>query len=153
MLDTHTLLIVLIVSNLLMAGALCIAFTGRFRGGLGPWTGALIVQGFSWLLIASGERIPDLVSVALGNSLLVFSWSLQVTALLAFHSVRTPRWLMYGPGVIAFLFVNAVLYDDRMRLAVGGLAFGVAHLMIAAGLLYYRVAAEQRTRLFLSTLR
>ena len=59
MLDTLTLLVVLIVSNLLMAGALWITFAGRFRAGLGPWTGSLIVQGFSWLLVAMRNDIAD----------------------------------------------------------------------------------------------
>ena len=51
--DTPTLLVVLIVSNFLMAGAMWIAFAGRFRDGLGQWTGALVVQGVAWLLLVA----------------------------------------------------------------------------------------------------
>ena len=57
--DTPTLLIVLVVSNFLMAGAMWIAFAGRFRDGLGRWTGALVVQGGAWLLIINREALPD----------------------------------------------------------------------------------------------
>lgn len=150
MLDTLTLLIVLIVSTLLMAGALCITFAGRFQGGLGQWTGALIVQGFAWLLIAAGNRMPELAYIGLSNSFLVYCWSLQVSALLEFHNLRTPRWLLYGPAMAAFGFAVIYLYDPRTRLAIGGLAFAIAQFMTGIGLLYYRVAAERRTRLLLA---
>jgi diguanylate cyclase (GGDEF)-like protein len=40
--------------------------------------------------------------------------------------------------------------DPQARLAVCGLGFGLAQLVTAAGLLYYRVSAEKRTRLLLA---
>src|SRR5215217_4522440 len=103
MLDTLTLLVVLIVSNLLMAGALWITFAGRFRAGLGPWTGSLIVQGFSWLLIVMRNDVADFITIALATAFLVYCWSLQVSALLEFHDRHTPHWLLYGPFLISFL--------------------------------------------------
>lgn len=150
MLDTLTLLIVLIVSNLLMAGALWITFAGRFRSGLGPWTGSLIVQGFTWLLVLARNDISDFASIAVATAFLVYCWSLQVSALLEFHGRPTPRWLLYGPAVIAFLVVVIYVREPRARLAICGLGFGLAQLGTAAGLLYYDVAAEKRTRLLLA---
>src|SRR3954470_17515864 len=139
MLDTYTLLIVLIVSNLLMAGALWITFTGRFRAGLGPWTGSLIVQGFSWLLVAVRNDVADFATIAIATAFLVYCWSLQVSALLEFHDRPTPRWLFYGPAVIAFLVVVIYVREPRARLTLCGLGFGLAELVTAAGLLYYDV--------------
>ena len=150
MLDTLTLLVVLIVSNLLMAGAMWITFAGRFKSGLGPWTGSLIVQGFSWLLVLARNDVPDFVSIAVATAFLVYCWSLQVSALLEFHAKPTPRWLLYGPAVIAFLIVVIYVREPRARLAVCGLGFGLAQLATGAGLLYYRVSAEKRTRLLLA---
>ena len=72
MLDTYTLLVVLIVSNLLMAGAMWITFAGRFRAGLGPWTGSLIVQGFSWLLVVTRNDVADFASIAVATAFLVY---------------------------------------------------------------------------------
>ena len=150
MLDTLTLLVVLIVSNLLMAGALWITFAGRFRSGLGPWTGSLIVQGFTWLLVLASNDISDFASIAVATAFLVYCWSLQVSALLEFHDRPTPRWLLYGPAVIAFLIVVIYVREPRARLAICGLGFGLAQLGTAVGLLYYDVAAEKRTRLLLA---
>jgi diguanylate cyclase (GGDEF)-like protein len=148
--DTPTLLVILIVSNLLMAGAMWIAFAGRFREGLGQWTGALLVQGLAWLLVVMHNAMPEITSIAGANALLALCWSLQMSALLEFHKRRTPRWLIYGPVVIALLLFLVFLTDARERLAVSGLAFGVAQLITGAALLYYRVAAEHRTRWLLA---
>jgi diguanylate cyclase (GGDEF)-like protein len=150
MLDTLTLLVVLIVSNLLMAGAMWITFAGRFRSGLGPWTGSLIVQGFSWLLVVARNDVPDFASIAVATAFLVYCWSLQVSALLEFHARPTPRWLLYGPAVIAFLIVVIYVREPRARLAICGIGFGLAQFFTGAGLLYYDVAAEKRTRLLLA---
>ena len=149
-LDSQTLLLVLIVSNLLMAGAMWITFAGRFEAGLGPWTGSLIVQGFSWLLVLARNDVPDFVSIAVATAFLVYCWSLQVSALLEFHGKSTPRWLLYGPAVIAFLVVVIYVREPRARLAICGLGFGLAQFATGAGLLYYRVSAEKRTRLLLA---
>src|SRR3954462_1104133 len=146
MLDTLTLLVVLIVSNLLMAGARWITFTGRFRAGLGPGTGSLIVQGFSWLLVAVRNDVADFATIAIATAFLVYCWSLQVSALLEFHDRPRPRWLLYGPATIAFLIVVIYVTEPRARLALCGLGFGTAQLVTGLGLLYYRVAAERRTR-------
>ncbi|MDB5904345.1 MAG: diguanylate cyclase, partial [Betaproteobacteria bacterium] len=150
MLDTLTLLVVLIVSNLLMAGAMWITFAGRFRAGLGPWTGSLIVQGFSWLLVVARNDVPDFASIAVATAFLVYCWSLQVSALLEFHGKPTPRWLLYGPATLAFLIVVVYVREPRARLAICGLGFGLAQFITGAGLLYYRVSAEKRTRLLLA---
>jgi diguanylate cyclase (GGDEF)-like protein len=149
--DTPTLLLVLIISNFLMAGAMWIAFAGRFREGLGQWTGALVVQGGAWLLIASSHGLPELASIAAANALLAYCWSLQMSALLEFHKRPTPRWLLYGPVIIAFLVFFIYLPEPRTRLSVSGLVFGIAQFITGAALLHYRIAAEHRTRWLLAS--
>ena len=148
--DTPTLLIVLIVSNFLMAEAMWIAFAGRFREGLGQWSGALVVQGTAWVLVVARGEIGDLAAISAAAALLAYCWSLQMSALLAFHKRPTPRWLIYGPVIIAFLVFFIYIRDPRTRLAFSGLAFGIAHLVTGAALLHYRVAAEHRTRWLLA---
>ena len=150
MLDTYTLLVVLIVSNLLMAGAMWITFAGRFRAGLGPWTGSLIVQGFSWMLVLTRNDVADFASIGIATAFLVYCWSLQVSALLEFHDRPTPRWLLYGPAMIAFLIVVSDVREPRARLVGCGIGFGLAQLVTSFLLLYYDVAAEKRTRLLLA---
>ena len=143
--DAETLRIVLVVSNLLMAGALWIAFFGRFRGGLGQWTGALIVQGLSWLLVAASEDLTGVIWVAVANAALVYCWSLQMSALLEFHHRRAPWLLLYGPAVAAFAICGFYIGDPRARLVVTGLGLGLAYLGSGLVLLHY-MAAERRTR-------
>ena len=150
MFDTPTLLTVLIVSNLLMAGAMWVAFAGRFRDGLGQWTGALVVQGLGWLLIMMRDSIPGLAAIAGANALLAYCWSLQLSALLEFHKRPTPRWLLYGPVIIAFLVFFIYVREPRERLVYSGLAFGVAQLTTGIALVYLRIAAEHRTRWLLA---
>ena len=149
-LDTPTLLIVLLVSNFLMSGAMWIAFAGRFRDGLGRWTGALVVQGMAWTLIVTREALPELASVAAANAFLAFSWSLQLSALLEFHKRPTPRWLFYGPVLIAFLSFFIYLREPREQLIMSGLSFGLLQFFTAAALLHFRLAAEHRTRWLLA---
>ena len=148
--DTPTLLIVLVVSNFLMAGAMWIAFAGRFRDGLGRWTGALVVQGGAWLLIINRNALPELASISAAIALLAYCWSLQMSALLEFHKRPTPRWLLYGPVAIAFLSFFIYLREPREELMVTGLAFGVLQFVTGAALLHFRIAAEQRTRWLLA---
>jgi diguanylate cyclase (GGDEF)-like protein len=148
--DTATLLVVLIISNLLMAGAMWVAFAGRFRDGLGQWTGALVVQGIAWVVVVLHNMMPEVTSIAGANALLALCWSLQMSALLEFHKHRTPRWLLYGPVLIALLIFLIYITEPRMRLAASGLAFGVAQFVTGAALLYYRIAAEHRTRWLLA---
>ena len=69
-----------------------------------------------------------------------------MSALLEFHKRPTPRWLLYGPVIIAFLVFFIYIREPRARLAFSGLAFGLAQLVTGAALLHYRIAAEQRTR-------
>ena len=148
--DTPTLLVVLIVSNFLMAGATWVAFAGRFRDGLGQWTGALVVQGIAWLLFINRDELGDLTAVAAGAACLAYCWTLQMSALLEFHKRPTPRWLLYGPVIIAFLVFFIYIREPRARLAFSGLAFGILQLVTGAALLHYRVAAEHRTRWLLA---
>lgn len=147
--NPETLRIVLVVSNLLMAGALWITFFGRFRGGLGQWTGALIVQGLSWLLVAATEDTVGVLWVALANAALVYCWSLQVSALLEFHQKRTPLWLLYGPAILMLGVSAFYVGDPRARLVATGLALGIAYLASGIALLHY-VAAERRARWLLA---
>jgi diguanylate cyclase (GGDEF)-like protein len=134
-----------------MAGAMWVAFAGRFKDGLGQWTGALVVQGTAWLLVIGRTELGDLASIAAAAALLAYCWSLQMCALLEFHKRPTPRWLIYGPVIIAFLVFFIYIREPRARLALSGLAFGVAQLVTGAALLHYRVAAEQRTRWLLAS--
>jgi diguanylate cyclase (GGDEF)-like protein len=150
MFDTVTLLVVLVVSNLLMAGAMWVAFAGRFRDGLGQWTWALVFQGIAWALVMTRDFIPPLVAFAAANAFLAYCWSLQMSALLEFHKRPTPRWLLYGPIIIAFLVFFIYVIEPRERLAFGGVAWAIAQLITGILLFYLRIAAEQRTRWLLA---
>lgn len=149
MLDTFTLLVVLTVSTFLMAGAMWIAFAGRFRSGLGQWTGALLVQGCAWVLIMAPNGAEPATTAA-ATAFLALCWSLQLSALLEFHGRPTPRWLFYGPILIAFIVFAIYFREPRERLITSGISFGIAQLVTGVALLHYRVAVQQRTRWLLA---
>ena len=149
--DTPTLLIVLIVSNFLMAGAMWIAFAGRFREGLGQWTGALVVQGGAWLLIVSrddaagarfdrgGQRAARLLLVAADE-----------------RAARVPQapdaaMAPVRPGDHRFPGVLHLPAASRASVSPSAASFSAcAQLITGAALLHYRIAAEQRTRWLLA---
>ncbi len=54
--DTPTLLVVLVISNMLIAAVLLMGFSGAFPAGMGQWTGGLILQGFAWLIKSEAKR-------------------------------------------------------------------------------------------------
>lgn len=149
-LQTFTLLIVLIVSTFLMAGAMWVAFAGRFREGLGQWTCALIMQGLGWVLLLMPNG-PEPATTAAATALFAMCWSLQMSALLQFHGQPTPRWLYYGPILIAFIVFVLYMQETQERLFAAGVGFGIAYLAIGAALLHYHVAVQQRTRWLLAS--
>lgn len=149
-LDTYTLLVVLAMSTFLMAGAMWIAFAGRFREGLGPWTLALLMQGTGWVLLLI-PNATEPATTAAATALFAMCWSLQMSALLQFLSLSTPRWLYYGPILIAFIGFVLHLQEPLERLYAAGIGFGLAYLATAFALLFDRGAIQQRARWLLAS--
>ena len=117
-LDTPTLLVVLVLSNTLIAAVLWIAFAGAFRAGLGQWTAGLIAQGFAWLVLLASHNASDHGPAVIAGTLLVFGCFLHVSAVLAFYQRPIPKWLRYGLPIAA-LSSFAVWLDVEAVVALG----------------------------------
>jgi diguanylate cyclase (GGDEF)-like protein len=129
--DVRTMLIVMLMSNALMAAALWFAFAGHLRDGLANWTRSLWAQALAWLLFALRGSIPDVLAAGLGNGMLALGWSLQFAAVLEFQQRRLTRWLPWAPPVVVFLLFVALTGHPQLRLAAGSLLYALMCAAIA----------------------
>ena len=111
--DIPTLLVVLVVSNVLIAGALWATPAGALRAGLGLWGGALVAQAAAWLILLAPHHASYQPSLVIAGVLLVYGGSLQASAVLKFGNRTPPDWLLYGPPVAAFFGLSIWLQPDE----------------------------------------
>ena len=142
--DVRTMLLVMLVSNVLMAAALWFAFAGHRRDGLANWTRSLWAQAAAWLLFALRGSVPDVVPVGFGNAMLALGWALQISAILEFQRRPAPRWLPWLPPLAFFLLFVALIDSLQLRLVVSSLLYAVLCTAIAVVVLQRRVEANSR---------
>jgi diguanylate cyclase (GGDEF)-like protein len=148
--DGRTMLMVMLVSNVLMAAVLWFAFAGRFRDGLGKWTISLWVQALAWLLFAGRSLIPDLLSIAAANGLLALAWSLQFAAIIEFRHRPVPHWLLWAPMAGAMILFLALMGNPHAQLLTGSWLYGAANVLIASTVLRGRPRHIFRARWLLA---
>lgn len=123
--DVPTLLLMIVVSSLVVAGALLV-LNGRQRSdGLQYWAFALLLSALAHGLLLLYGRIPYLLSIVLGNVLLSCTLAGFLLAVRRFHGLALP-W-----GRIVALIVSVallmVIFQDQFayRVAVSGLSLGL----------------------------
>ncbi|HEU0153989.1 MAG TPA: GGDEF domain-containing protein [Arenimonas sp.] len=65
------------------------------------WTVALVMQPLAWLLLAARGSVPDLVSIALGNGLLLFGFAEMCRAVRGFRGLPEQPWRWWGTVLAA----------------------------------------------------
>lgn len=150
LLDIRTLLVVLMVSNVLMAAVIWVGSRGRLRDGLGKWVVSLLIQGLAWLLMAPRNEICDFLSIPVGNAILVLSWSLQGGAISDFQQRKMPRSVYTVPPVVIFLLFWAMIDDPHFRLGFSGVAYGIGETALGILALSRAGGASLYTRGLLS---
>jgi diguanylate cyclase (GGDEF)-like protein len=130
-LDARTMLIVMVMSNVLMAAAMWVAFAGRFRDGLAKWTTSLVIQSIAWLLVAGRGQFSDLVTITAANGLFALAWSLQFAAVLEFQRRHVPHWLLWAPTAAVFMLFLVLVGETRMRPVATSALFGAGYLLLA----------------------
>lgn len=148
--DVRTMLLVMLVSNVLMALTLWLAFTGPLRDGLANWTRSLWAQALAWLLFALRGGLPDVLSVSAGNAMLALGWSLQLAAVLEFQRRPVPSWLVWAPPLLVFALFTAWIDSAPLRLTAGSVLYGALCAAIAAVVLQHRPEAPYRAYWLLS---
>jgi diguanylate cyclase (GGDEF)-like protein len=132
-LDTPTLLLVLALSNALIAAVIWMGFRGVSRAGWGKWIGALIAQSLCWIVLLTRDSSVDSVPLVIAGTLLVYGFALQVGAVLDFHKRRVPKGLLYGLPIAAMsMFVAGV--DVEAVPALSGTGASGAWLLAIYGL-------------------
>ncbi|MFT4087647.1 MAG: GGDEF domain-containing protein [Gordonia sp. (in: high G+C Gram-positive bacteria)] len=115
----------------------------RSREALVIWSVGNLTSASSWLLLAMRGAVPDWVSIALANALLVSGWALTVAGMFRF-SGRPVRWtLTAAPGLIVFVlfaFVPPVADDLGARIIAVNLC-----LMCGFVVLITEVIRDQRS--------
>jgi diguanylate cyclase (GGDEF)-like protein len=143
MFDVSSLFIVLVVTNLVLAGSLWVGAGRSHRDGLGHWMFALLLQALAFALYAARNEVPDWLGIAAANGLLAGSLSLTAGAMAAFRRIEVPH-IVHGVFGLAAAFASAALLDDIAgRSLVQGLLCGAA--MVAAAALIWRPQPDVST--------
>lgn len=109
--DVPTLLLVIILSSVVMAGALLLLGWRNRQDGLQHWSASLLLAALGYVLFLLRGRIPDGFSVLLGNMLLSASFSLLLAAVRCFHALPL-RWPALLAPIALMALVVAVSSDN-----------------------------------------
>lgn len=105
MLDIRTLVVMLVVSSLLMVITLTVGIkTGR-PAGFAKWNTGLGLVALGWLLVAFRGVLPDFVTIAVADGLLITGFCLELAAIIEFGGGTAPRLLLFAPGLLVFLLL------------------------------------------------
>ena len=122
--DVPTLLMMIFVSSLVVAGALMLLNGGQRRDGLQYWAMGLLLSAAAHGLLLLYGRIPPLWSVVLGNVLMTATFTGFLMAVRRFQG-QPLRWLQ---GLVPVLAVALLMYlfqeHFAYRVVVAGLSLG-----------------------------
>ncbi len=128
--DVPTLMLMVIVSSVVMAASLLMLGWGRHQDGLQYWAASLLVSAMGYVLFLLRGRIPDVLSIVLGNTLMGLATAGLLTAVCRFHGQRPPWVAMLATvGTMAALLV---LFQDSFAHRVAVTAFMLAAQMLWA---------------------
>lgn len=99
--DIPTLLMMITVASVVMAGSMVTVAGGGRRDGLGLWGAGLCLNALAYVLLVLRGLVPDALSILLGNALASATLSFLHAAVLRFQH-RPPRWhlLLAPPAVL-----------------------------------------------------
>jgi hypothetical protein len=145
MIDLRTLLAVLLVADLLLAGMLWIGIGRRLREDYALWAFGLVAQALACGLFCV-RGAPQQSAIVLGATLLALSFTLQIAALLAADRRHLPSWVHTGVIAAVAAPFALVVGDPAMATLFGGVVFGTLLLVmagVAAQLHQPRIAAAR----------
>jgi diguanylate cyclase (GGDEF)-like protein len=142
--DIPTMLLMIIVTAMVMAGSVFVVAWGQPAEGLRRWATALLVHAIGFILVALRGKIPDLYSVALGNALLSSSFALMYSAVCQYQRRPASLLLTATPVLLVLLMYAGLLADQRARVIYGGMLFAAQIALVIAALLNRRHGAVGR---------
>lgn len=146
MLDIRTLLVVMVITDLILAATLWIGAGRRMREGLGPWTISLGMQALAFALFATPAYATEPGLMVLANALFALSMTFQGAALLEFDRRGLPVWV--HTAVIAAIGVPFALLagDLAGQVLFAGVAFGSLLAVLAVIALQLRAPLGHHLR-------
>ena len=82
------------------------AFPDERRRHLRIWTFGLLMQPAAWALLATRGLVPDMVSIAFGNGLLLLGFAEMCRAVRGFQGLPERRWLWWGTVAMAVVLLT-----------------------------------------------
>ena len=128
--DIPTLMLMVIVSSVVMAGALLVLGGWRRQDGLPYWAGALLLGGAGYALFLTRGRLPDVFSIVLANTMVSAMFSGLTAAVQCFQG-QPPRWLrlLVVPATMAALMAYG-LDDLVLRVVLSNLLMATQTLWL-----------------------
>ena len=127
-LDLRTVSAMLAASALLMSVVLCVGIRTRRSDGFLKWNLGLGVLAMGWLLCTLRGWLPDAMTLAVAEALLLTGLCLQLAAVTEFGHQRAPRLLWLLPGPLLFCALTLVLRNPAALTAATSLACALALL-------------------------
>jgi predicted signal transduction protein with EAL and GGDEF domain len=135
-LDPRTLLFSLLLTNALMVLSLFVATTVKGREqGLTKWALAMLLETFTWLLIAARGTIPDEFSIVVANLFKVASHALILAAIYEFQRREFALCKFFVPTVLMLAVTGLLIDDIAGRFVWCGLIYAFQVVLIARALL------------------
>src|SRR5258705_8144982 len=145
MIDLRTLLLVVAVSDAMVAVVLLIGAGRRLRHGMWAWIASLLARCLAVSVLALGLQ-PQAGAVAVAAAALALSMTLQGTALLAYDGRNFPAWVhtaVMAGAAVPFALMSG---DAAGAVLFGGMVFGRLLVVLAAIALQLRPSMRGRAR-------
>jgi diguanylate cyclase (GGDEF)-like protein len=109
--DMRTIVIMLVVSSVLMAITLLVGTRMGRAAGFVKWNAGLGLFALGWVLVAARGVLPDLVTIALADAILVAGLSVELAGIIEFGGRTAPRLLLLAPGPLMLALLIPLVHD------------------------------------------
>ena len=122
--DIPTLLLMIVVSSVVVAGALLVLNGNQRRDGLQYWAIALLLSSIAHALLLLYGRIPNLLTVVLGNALLASGLGSFLLAVRRFYGLTLYWWRL--AALVALVALVMFIYQHQFvrRVAFSSVCLG-----------------------------
>ena len=127
--------VVIIATSLTLSLAIGWVVRREDHDGLRPLILALAINAVAYTLFALRGRIPDLLSVCVGNVAIVASYSLLVFATAEFQRRQISRLALWLPPLVVAVAFGVFMSDIAIRVVIGSAVFLIQDLILLALLL------------------
>jgi diguanylate cyclase (GGDEF)-like protein len=133
--DVSTMLVMVILSSIVLAGGMATVGWGHRDDGVRWWALGLLLNAVAHLLFALRGRVPDVLSVVVGNTLLVGVYLAMLSAVLQFQGRGPLRPSVLGLPLLMAASMALLADNYSARVVVAGLLLCGLNLWLLTHLL------------------